>query len=357
MCLNEYFYNLLRIAIGNSKELPHQLSNDEWESLYNLCKRQAILGIVFVGIQKLRQEQMPPVDLLEKWREKAQRAKERNELYNRRCKEICDTFYNNGFENCIVKGQSNLVYYPEELKDYRTARGLDIISWQIGQKAGKREIMEYVNFLYISSSRHVKPKVVYHHVDWDTISIPVDVRIEPSYFNCPWHDKRFQKWLNENVSSSNSGLGFPIASTYFNVVYQLVHLYRRLFCEGISIDYLVDFYYVLIRFNKESINKEELMHLLSYLGMRRFTTGVMYVLKTVFDMADEYLLCPPSQRAGKFVLTMTMRPDYAIESERHKKYKRLSSIKRLFTWTRRNWRFLPQYPLEVFFDLYRRMVV
>lgn len=357
MCLNEYFYNLLRIAIGNSMELPHQLNNDEWEALYNICKKQAVLGLVFVGIQKLPKEQMPPIELFEKWSEQALRAKARNELYNRRCKEICDTFHCNGYESCIVKGQSSLVYYTDELKDYRAARGLDIISWPIGQEAGKRDIMEYVNFLYISSSKHVKPKVVYHHVDWDTASIPVDVRINPSYFNCPWHDKRFQKWLNENITFLKSEYGFPVASTYFNIVYQLVHLYRRLFCEGIGMDYLADFYFVLVRLNKESVNKGELMHLLSYLGMKRFTTGVMYVLKKVFDMSDEYLLCPPNNRAGKFVLTMTMRPDYAIESERHKRFKRLSSIKRFLTWTRRNWRFLPQYPLEAFFDLYKRIMV
>ena len=357
MCLNELLYNLIRIAIGNSKALTRQLTDDEWESLYMVCEKQAVLGIAFVGIQKLPKEQMPPIDLFEKWSEKAQRAKDRNELYNRRCKEICDTFDSNGYESCIVKGQSNIVYYPEDLKNYRAARELDIISWPMGQKAGKRDIMEYVNFLYISSSRHLKPKVVYHHVEWDTATIPVDIRIEPSYFNCPWHDRRFLKWLNENISASKIELGIPIASTYFNVVYLLVHLYRRMFCEGISMDFLLDLYFILVRFNKESVNKEELMKVLSHLGMRRFTTGIMYVLRTVFDMADEYLLCPPSKRAGKFVLTMTMQRGYAIESERHKRFKRLSSIKRIFTWTRRNWRFLPQYPLEVFFDLYKRMVV
>lgn len=359
--MNNHLFHLLQTAIGNRKKLTRQLTNDEWEFLYNASKKQAILGIAFVGILKLPKEQLPPSCLLEKWKEKALRAGERNISYNRRYNEIHDIFDVNGFDSCFVMGQSNLVYYTEDLRCYRSARELDVLCWKKAQEAGKRDITEYVNYLYLSSSKHIKPKVVYHHVDWDHVSSPVDVRMKISYFNTPWRDKRFQKWLNDNVSSTKSEYGFPIASTYFNVIYQMVHLYRHLFCEGISLNQLLDYYYVLKSFRCVGGNvredRLEIMRVIDSLGMRRFASGVMYVLQIVFAMPDEYLLYAPNKRAGKFVLSMTMRPDYAIESGRHNSIKRLKSVKRIFTWFNRNWRFLPQYPWEVFFDLYKRILV
>ena len=361
--LNNHLFHLLQIAIGNRKELTRQLTNDEWEFLYNASKKQAVPGIAFVGIMKLPKEQLPSSDLIEKWKQKALRARERNNSYNRKYNEIRNIFDVNGFASCFVMGQSNLAYYPENLKDYRSAREFDVLCWKKEQEMDKCDIIEYVNFLYLSSSKHIKPKVVYHHVDWDNVSIPVDVRMKISYFNTPWHDRRFQKWLNDNISSSNSEYGFPIASTYFNVVYQMVHLHRHLFCEGISLNQLLDYYFVLKSFRDKSIGGEirderlEIMRVIDSLGMRRFASGVMYVLQNVFAMSDEYLLYAPNKRSGKFVLSMTMRPDYAIESGRHNSIKRLKSVKRIFTWFNRNWRFLPQYPWEVFFDLYKRILV
>ena len=54
-------------------------------------------------------------------------------------------------------------------------------------------------------------------------------------------------------------------------------------------------------------SNEEIMHTLSRFGMRKFASATMYVLQTVFAMPDEYLICQPDEKEGKFLLNEIMQ--------------------------------------------------
>ena len=51
----------------------------------------------------------------------------------------------------------------------------------------------------------------------------------------------------------------------------------------------------------------EIMRTLSSFGMKKFAEAVMYVLQTVFAMPDEYLICLPNEKEGKFLLDEIMQ--------------------------------------------------
>ena len=373
-----FIFKLLQVAIGNRKELPRQLTDDEWGLLYAVTEQQNILGVAFSAIQKLPENQMPPSELFAKWQKDAQIEKERRERIIEICRKACETHEKNSFDSCVLMPTSVVVRGERlEVRDERlevsaqtdevrgkrlevrggAPKDIDILCWSKDKKDGKRTIVEYVNFQYVASTHHIKPKVVRHHVNFESGNIPVEVRFKFSYFNSPLHDRRFLAWVEEktfSVSPQKGECGYPVPSDTFNAVYQLIHLYRKLFCEGLRLGHLYDYYMVLRSLPKSE--HEEVMRVIGRLGMKKFAGAVMYVMQTVFGMPDEYLFCKPIARNGSFVISITMQAgEYTRAIERTRMLKHLGRIGHHLYWLKRNRPFLTQYPAEVCFELYRRI--
>lgn len=51
--IDNLFFELLRVAIGTQESLSHVPSVREWEELYHIAQKQALIGICFAGLQKL----------------------------------------------------------------------------------------------------------------------------------------------------------------------------------------------------------------------------------------------------------------------------------------------------------------
>ena len=376
--MKDLIFRIFQIAFDGRGKLTRQLSDEEWNSLYIECQRQLVVCISLIGIQKLPKEQMPPSALLAKWRREAEVIKRRNELVSRRCREACEYYDRQGMTSCVLMPTSAMVRgeglevnaQTEEVRDERLemrderleVRGgdpkdIDILCWTDKDKEGKRMLVEYVNFRYVASTHHIKPKVVRQHVDWKTGSFPVDVRFKFSYFNSPLHDRRFLAWVEKKVLSESPQKGkdgYPIPSDTFNAVYQLIHLYRKLFCEGLRLGHLYDYYMVLRSLTGSE--REEVIQVVSRLGMKKFAGAVMHVMQRVFGLPDEYLLCKPNNRNGSFVLSITMLAgDYTRNIERTRTLSHLGRIGHHLYWLKRNRPFLTQYPAEVCFELYRRI--
>ncbi len=355
--LRDFLIQILQIILGNRSELTRQLLNDEWDSLYAECIRQAVVGITFAGVQSLPEEQMPPSALLNVWKRRAEIIRERHNLINRRYQEACERFEKEAVGCCVLMPKPAVDSGERfELRE-GDSNDVDILCWSKEKKDGKRTIVEYVNFRYISSTHHIKPKVVRQHVDWKTGSFPVDVRFKFSYFNSPLYDRRFLKWVEKkafSVSPQKGEGGYPVPSDAFNAVYQLIHLYKKLFCEGLRLGHLYDYYMVLC--SLPNSEHEEVMRVIKHFGMKKFAGAVMYVLQTVFSMPDEYLLCKPNPKNGSFVLSITLLAgEYTRSIERTRTLKHLGRIGHYIYWIRRNRPFLTQYPTEILFELYRRI--
>ena len=307
--MNIHLFELLQVAIGNRKALTSRLTDEEWESLYSECEKHALLGIAFAGVEKLPKEQYPPFDVLAEWVHDAQVAKERNKKLNAECEALAKQLENDGLWSCILKGQSNLVNYPEYLRDSRTAGDIDVWCAPISrQDKGERKVIEYA----LSRARAANlpvPEVRYHHVELENV-YPVDVEIHhrPSFMCSPLRNIRLRNWCRKfegaNEIASIDGHEFPVPSVSFNAVYQLVHIYRHLFDEGIGLRQILDYYMVLRRFREDGLEfREESLEIIGRLGMKRFASAIMYVLQKVFAMPDEYLICKPDEKVGDFVLS------------------------------------------------------
>lgn len=306
-------------------------TDEEWEFLYSECEKHALLGIAFAGVERLPKEQVPPFDVLAEWVHDAQVTKERNKLLNKRCCEVCDIFDRDGYHSCILKGQSNLVNYPESLRDYRTAGDIDVLCWPKNGK-GKRRIVEYAKSIAKSKGISDKIEVRFHHVDIPMLDdVPVEAHFIPMYLNNPFLNRRLQHFFekyNNVVSISYEDKGhFYMPSVSFNVIYQLTHIYKHVFEEGIGLRQLMDYYFVLCTLHLEQseysdkanstgmqkdehgksvLSNEQIQYQLKRLHLDRLAAAVMYVLQTVFAMSDECLICKPNEKDGKFLLNEIM---------------------------------------------------
>ena len=239
------FFDFLRFCIGSAKEIPDSLKEVDWKELYAIAKKQALLGVLFYGIQRLSKELAPEQKLLMQWMVMAEQIRKQNIRLFQDSVKVCQNFENEGFANCILKGQGNALLYPDPYM--RTPGDIDIYL-----SGGRRKIMKYVD--------QVCPNQVmrYHHVDFPVMKTAIEVHFTPSYMFCPIHNRRMQKWFEEVMGEQcNHRVSLPdgygeihVPQVSFNVIYILSHLYRHIFTEGIGLRQLLDYYYVVCDFCK-----------------------------------------------------------------------------------------------------------
>jgi hypothetical protein len=239
------FFEFLRFCIGSAKEIPGSLKETDWKELYAIAQKQALLGVLFHGIRQLPKQLAPEQKLLMQWMVMAEQIRKQNIRQFQNSVKVCQNFENEGFANCILKGQGNALLYPNPYM--RTPGDIDIYL-----SGGRRKIMKYVD--------QVCPNQVmrYHHVDFPVMKTAIEVHFTPSYMFCLIHNRKMQKWFEEVMGEQcNHRVSLPdgygeihVPQVSFNVIYILSHLYRHIFTEGIGLRQLLDYYYVVCDFCK-----------------------------------------------------------------------------------------------------------
>ena len=353
------FFDFLRFCIVSAKEIPDSLKEVDWKELYAIAKKQALLGVLFYGIQRLPKELAPEQKLLMQWMVMAEMIRKQNIKLFQDSVKVCQNFENEGFANCILKGQGNALLYPDPYM--RTPGDIDIYL-----SGGRKKIMKYVD--------RVCPNQVmrYHHMDFPVMKTAIEVHFTPSYMFYPIHNRRMQKWFEEVMGeqcnhrvSLPDGYGeihMPMVS--FNVIYILSHLYRHIFTEGIGLRQLLDYYFVLVKWHTDLTNLTDsnkslpqmtqintdldaLRHKLKYLGLWKFAQAVMFVMKEVFGLSEDRMIAPMDEREGRFLLDEIMRGgNFGQYDDRMGSKVGESKIHRYFRMNLRNLRFVKHYPTE-----------
>ena len=300
----QIFFDFLRFCIGSDSEIPSSLKEADWKELYAIAQKQALVGILFDGIQKL-----PPVevgmskDLLLQWMLQCQMQEKANVRLNDAAIQVSEWFRKKGFRTCILKGQGNALMYPHSYS--RTPGDIDI--WVEG---GDKRLISFVR----SISPH--EKACYHHIEFPSYKgVEVEVHYRPSFLLCFWHDRKLQKYyerMKEEQFSHRMMLGeqgeIAIPTVEFNLIFQLTHIYAHLMNEGIGLRQLLDYYYVLISDDLLLISDELLVirdrvqKELKELGLWKFAGAIMYIMQEVFGMPASRLIVPPNEKYGRFVL-------------------------------------------------------
>ena len=299
------FFDFLRFCIGSAKEIPDSLEEADWREIYAIAQKQALLGVLFYGIRQLPKELAPEQKLLMQWMVMAEQIRKQNIRLFQNSVKVCQNFENEGFANCILKGQGNALLYPDPYM--RTPGDIDIYL-----AGGRKRVMQYIK---------VCPNQVmrYHHVDFPVMKTAIEVHFTPSYMFFPIHNIRMQKWL-----------------------------YRHVFTEGIGLRQLIDYYFVLVKSEERRVkNLTALQRELKYLGLWKFAGAVMYVLHETLGLPEEKMIAPVDVNEGRFLLAEIMQGgNFGQYDTRLGSKENEDKLHRYLRMSLRNLRFAKHYPTE-----------
>lgn len=337
------FFDFLQFCIGSVADISASVKDADWKVLYAIAKKQALLGVLFYGIRRLPKELAPEQKLLMQWMVMAEQIRKQNIRLFQDSVKVCQNFENEGFTNCILKGQGNALLYPDPYM--RTPGDIDIYL-----AGGRKRVMQYIN--------KVCPNQVmrYHHVDFPVMKTAIEVHFTPSYMFFPIHNSRMQKWFKEvmdlqcsNVVTLPDGYGeITVPTTSFNVIYILSHLYRHVFTEGIGLRQLIDYYFVLVTSEERRVkNLTALQRELKYLGLWKFAGAVMYVLHEALGLPEAKMIAPIDVNEGRFLLAEIMQGgNFGQYDTRLGSKENEGKLHRYLRMSLRNLRFVKHYPTE-----------
>ena len=342
----ELFFHLIRCGIGKQDTLPSTPNAQEWNELFEIAKKQTLIGITFAGIEKLPQEQRPPKDILLQWYRMCTLIKSKNTELDRKCTIVSNKFRSEGFRNCILKGQGIAQFYPDPA--LRTPGDIDI--WLDG---GDEKAIEYVKRFFPEC------EPTYHHVDFPIgTDLDIEVHYRPSWLYNPFANKRLQNFFIQNAdaqfsNSINTAEGcFPAPTVAFNRIYILLHIFRHLFQEGIGLRQLLDYYFVLDKgFSQQE--KEECIKTLKSLGLIDFVAAVTYILQEKFGLESEKQFVAPNKRRGEFLLSEVMTAgNFGKYDKRYSIVSKEKELAHFLNSMRRTVRLIFQYPNETLWSPY-----
>lgn len=353
--IENLFYQLLRMALGRQVCLPHTPNEQEWKALYELAKKQSLIGVCFAGVQKLQtQRQEPPEMTYLTWMGMAAKIQQRNEVVSRQCVELQGQLAADGVRSCVLKGQGVGALYrvhdndndnnknSSDLSMLRQSGDIDV--WvDTDEEGALRWVKKYQRELDFD----------YKHVHLDVLEgTSVEVHYRPSTSRVPWYMKRVEHFTREKACWTNAvALGdgmVNVPSLEFNLVFILQHIFGHLFAEEMTLKQYLDYYFVLKQAHEKSADVQEAYRWMQRMGMGSFARATMWLLREVFGMPEEWMICEADADEGRFLLDRVMAKEQKAKSGEHGSVRWHLSV--FWAQQSKNLHLLTHYPLEVLFS-------
>ena len=353
--IENLFYQLLRMALGRQVCLPHTPNEQEWKALYELAKKQSLIGVCFAGVQKLQtQRQEPPEMTYLTWIAMAAKIQQRNEVVSRQCVELQGQLAADGVRSCVLKGQGVGALYrvhdndndnnknSSDLSMLRQSGDIDV--WvDTDEEGALRWVKKYQRVLDFD----------YKHVHLDVLEgTSVEVHYRPSTSRVPWYMKRVDHFTREKACWTNAvALGdgmVNVPSLEFNLVFILQHIFGHLFAEEMTLKQYLDYYFVLKQAHEKGADVQEAYRWMQRMGMGSFARATMWLLREVFGMPEEWMICEADADEGRFLLDRVMAKDQKAKKGEHGSVRWHLSV--FWAQQNKNLHLLTHYPLEVLFS-------
>lgn len=336
---HKLFFELVRISIGTLDALSHIPTEKEWDALYNEANRQALAGVLLEGVKRLPQEQMPSRQMRMNWHATSEHIAAQNRKMDKDTVWISKKWKQLGYDNIILKGQGNAQLYPNPLR--RVSGDIDI--WLDGNR---KDIVKYIKRLF--------PKEEVTRIEMNfpvKKGTPIEVHFIPSFLYAPLADRKMQRYFREQQKKTKTisleDGEINILNTEMNLVFQLTHIYRHLFYEGIGLRQLIDYYYLLQTDEARNV-KHRAARQIQEIGLSKFAEGLMWVLQEVAGLTADRMLMSPNEQEGRFLLSEIMKAgNFGHDDDRVGNWAKMNRWQRLTWGMKWAWRLVGHYPREV----------
>ena len=290
-----YFIELMQVALGRAESLSGMPTEKQWYGLLQMSIDHSMQGIIFAGIQRLPQEQFPPLRVKMLFHGPSEAIKQRNEVMNEQCAVVTEYFRKAGFRTAIMKGQGNARLYGD-LSDSRNSGDIDL--WVEG---GFEKVNGFV--------QETCPTKEVNELEIQYEAFPgfvVEVHYRPFIIRNFIYNARLQRFFDEEAEAC-FGQNKPVnwVTMRFNIIHQMAHIRLHLFTEGI--------------------------------GMRQ-----LRIMSSIFRLDEEKLLCKPNEKNGRFLFDEVVKSGNFGRNDKELKEKKKEAYGHFWLFFIRNlryWRF------------------
>ena len=178
--INNFFW-LLRLGIGTEvySNFP-VLTEEEWQNIYDMGKKQSVCVLLLEGINCLPEEKRPGEELIMQLTRIKVTVERVNRKLDQKAVKVCNFFRKYGFSPILLKGQGIATLYPKP--ELRTPGDIDI--WL---PDGREKVTKFIK------DRKPEAEVLFHHIHL-LIHEVYQLHFRYHQLRCRWfHHKRLKK--------------------------------------------------------------------------------------------------------------------------------------------------------------------
>lgn len=339
------FFDMLRFSLGITDKLDTSAGLPDWMALLEQAEQQSLIGIMFSGIERLPREQRPQdKETLFTWFAAAEMIRQTSKTVSEHTAALFAQMEADGLSCCLLKGQGNALLYPDPAM--RTPGDIDV--WVT--RGGRLDVKGGIAY---ARQHGDAGEICYHHIDYGQFEgTDVELHFRPTFMHSPFNNRRLQRFFQEQATTQLAhrkeigGRLLSVPTTAFNSVYQLVHIARHLFQNGIGLRQIVDYYFVLRQGFSEA-ERTSIVDTWKRCGLLQVAGAMMYVMQHLFRLDDAYLLVAPDERRGRFLLREIMAGgNFGQYDQRVSRFARETAVGRNWQRLVRDWRTAWLFPSE-----------
>lgn len=243
------FFELLRSGLWKYSADVSLFTDNQilWDKIYTLSRQQAVLGLVFDGIQTLPTQLHPSKQLHLKWSVEVIQIEDGNKYLNKIIRELFLIYQQAGLSPILLKGQgiASLYNNPDrrqfgDIDIYIGTEQFDLANQLIKENGGEENgpnNFKHASFMYKGAS-------VENHRYIERPSNPRSRAIFFDFINKELKDKRSSSIIeNHNIQTP---------SLAFNAAYILIHALYHHFRGGVGLRQLCDWSHVLNQIDEKT---------------------------------------------------------------------------------------------------------
>lgn len=295
--MKEEYKAFIQYALGEMAPLPANLNERDWQDFFHFCRRHAIAGIVFAGLE--RADRRIPRQVFFEWFSVVEIIRRQNAIVNKRLIAVMKWFEERGYKSVILKGQANGLMYPSP--ELRSPGDIDI--WVDCEK---------MKLIKLVKNQCPGAEYSIHHIKMPLFKdVSVEVHYKPIYLINWFVDRRLQRYVSriEKEQFGNrvclDGVEVGSLTNDFNVVYQLLHMYAHFFSTRNNFKQFVDYYY-LLKQDFSNGEKKDAVAWMKELKILKYGRGMMWVMKEVLGLDESLLVVAPDEKVGRVILRESM---------------------------------------------------
>lgn len=270
MHLINQFFHLLRCALWEKNAevtLFADVSDADWEQLYQMAYRQAVIGLIYDALITLPDACQPPRNLKLKWFMMVQKIEQSNLMLNQSLAEASTHLHQANINHILMKGQGVASFYPNPLR--RQTGDIDLF---FPSPADYSKALEWIRMQSIQESEVIK-HISFH---WNDAHLEFHDHLDLLHY--PIANRRMQHYFAEKLKTDGyetitiNGKLVRMLPPELNMIFVMLHALNHFLPVGVGLRQLCD-WARYVHTHRNQADKEALTKLFERTGLLRLANA------------------------------------------------------------------------------------